>query len=183
MKKSNSGMHTISTKWGPLTIQWKDRLLEKIFFGSCVKNDILPAYLKNLLNWLVDPVSKKPDISLNSMHITPFQKKVYMAVSILEPGEISTYREISKTIGIKNASRAVGNALGRNPFPLLIPCHRIIKTDLSLGGFNGNKDVHIKKELLKSEGTLLDDVIIKKTVNSRSLKERLNKSKIGVTLI
>lgn len=81
---------------------------------------------------------------------TPFQRKVLLAEYGIPRGKISTYKRIAKHIGNPKASRAVGNALGSNPFPLVIPCHRAIRSDGTLGGYLGG--IEMKKELLTMEG-------------------------------
>lgn len=83
-----------------------------------------------------------------------FTEKVYAAVKKIKKGNIATYKEIAKSIGNPNAYRAVGNALNKNTSSA-VPCHRIIKEDMSIGGFNkGNAN---KIRLLKSEGAIIKD--------------------------
>jgi len=81
--------------------------------------------------------------------LTKFQKKVYQAAKTIPKGEVRTYGWVANMIGQPNASRAVGNALNKNPFPVIVPCHRVVASN-SLGGFaSGLKK---KKQLLRSEG-------------------------------
>ena len=80
-----------------------------------------------------------------------FTEKVYEVVGKIPRGRVLTYKEVAKLAGNKNASRAVGNILNKNYNPK-IPCHRVIRSDGKLGGYNrGSKN---KKEILKSEGYL-----------------------------
>jgi len=81
---------------------------------------------------------------------TDFEKKVLITEYNIPRGYVSTYSRIAKSIGIPKGARAVGNALANNPFPLVIPCHRAIRADGSLGGFQGGLDM--KKMLLEKEG-------------------------------
>lgn len=80
---------------------------------------------------------------------TDFEKAVWQALSEIPFGETRTYKWLAEKIGRPNASRAVGQALGRNPLPIIIPCHRIIESDGSLGGYSGGID--IKRRLLDME--------------------------------
>ncbi|MDD5477576.1 MAG: methylated-DNA--[protein]-cysteine S-methyltransferase [Candidatus Omnitrophica bacterium] len=80
-----------------------------------------------------------------------FQQKVLAAVYAIARGKTSTYQLIAKQLGKPNAARAVGAALAANPFPLLIPCHRVIHSDGSLGGYLGG--TKMKRELLRKEGS------------------------------
>ncbi|HUT83474.1 MAG TPA: MGMT family protein [Thermodesulfobacteriota bacterium] len=70
-------------------------------------------------------------------------------------GAVKTYGEIAEAIGTPGAFRAVGSALGRNPLPLFIPCHRVIRGDGELGGFSGPDGIVMKARLLRLEGILL----------------------------
>jgi methylated-DNA-[protein]-cysteine S-methyltransferase len=78
------------------------------------------------------------------------QKKVLLAEYGIPRGYISTYKRIADEIGIPKGARAVGNALAKNPFPIIIPCHRAIKSNGALGGFQGG--IEMKRKLLKMEG-------------------------------
>ncbi|NHJ19974.1 MAG: MGMT family protein [Candidatus Lokiarchaeota archaeon] len=78
------------------------------------------------------------------------QKEVLLAEYGIPRGWISTYKRIANKIGIQNGARVVGNALARNPFPIVIPCHRAIKTNGELGGFQGG--IEMKRALLEMEG-------------------------------
>lgn len=81
--------------------------------------------------------------------LTEFEKKVYLAVSKIPRGEARSYKWVAAKIGKPNAYRAVGNALNRNPYIGKVPCHRVIKSDGSIGGFA--RGIGRKRELLKSE--------------------------------
>ena len=85
--------------------------------------------------------------------ITPFEKKVYAAVSKIPAGETKSYGWVAKKIGSPKAARAVGNALNRNPYPGIIPCHRVVKSDGSIGGFS--MGIRLKKALLHKEGIMI----------------------------
>ena len=70
-------------------------------------------------------------------------------------GAVSTYQRIARHVGRPNGARAVGNALANNPFPVIVPCHRAIRTDRSLGGYQGG--FKMKRTLLEMEGIDFDD--------------------------
>lgn len=80
---------------------------------------------------------------------TDFEKTVWNVLHEVPYGETRTYKWLAEKIGKPNASRAVGQALSRNPIPILIPCHRIIESDGSLGGYTGG--IEIKRRLLDIE--------------------------------
>jgi methylated-DNA-[protein]-cysteine S-methyltransferase len=82
--------------------------------------------------------------------MTPFTQSVLEATKDVPFGHVATYQTIAKEIGKPGASRAVGNALGRNPVPVIVPCHRVIRADGSMGWYTGG--AHIKQKLLDIEG-------------------------------
>ena len=85
------------------------------------------------------------------LNTTPFTAKVLKETSKIPYGKVSTYKEIANRIGNPNAYRAVGNALSSNPIPIIIPCHRVIRSNGEIGGFGKNPELKIK--LLQHEGT------------------------------
>ncbi len=82
---------------------------------------------------------------------TPFQRKVWKAIARIPYGRVRSYKWVASRVGGKQYARAVGMALGANPVPIVVPCHRIISQDGSLGGFSCG--MPIKRRLLKLEGT------------------------------
>lgn len=89
----------------------------------------------------------------NNDSITEFQKDVYKILLCIPKGQIRTYKWVASKLGVPGASRAVGNALNKNPYAPHVPCHRIVRSDGSLGGYAGG--VGKKKELLRREGVKL----------------------------
>jgi O-6-methylguanine DNA methyltransferase len=94
------------------------------------------------------------DLSLDLERATPFQKSVLRAARRIPRGVVWTYGQIAQAIGKPRASRAVGQALGRNPIPIVIPCHRVVAGDGSLGGYSGGGGLDSKRLLLRLEGAL-----------------------------
>tara|TARA_B100000161_G_scaffold175324_1_gene125917 strand:- start:185 stop:466 length:282 start_codon:yes stop_codon:yes gene_type:complete len=87
---------------------------------------------------------------------TRFQIMVWNELKKIPKGEVRTYREIAIAIGKPNSARAVANACGRNPRPIEIPCHRVIRSDGRLGGYSGKGGISKKLRLLKKEGISLN---------------------------
>lgn len=90
---------------------------------------------------------------LLSDQITPFQKRVYLALLEVPSGTTISYGELARRIGCRSA-QAVGQALKRNPFAPDVPCHRVVAADGSLGGYNGRRDgeqLERKRQLLEKE--------------------------------
>ena len=86
---------------------------------------------------------------------TKFQLKVWKYLKTIKKGQIKTYLEVAKAINKPKAVRAVANAIGKNPHAPKIPCHRVIRSDGTLGGYSGSGGIKTKKKLLKSEGILV----------------------------
>ena len=84
-----------------------------------------------------------------------FQEQVLRAEHGISRGFVSTYQRIAAHLGRPSSARAVGMALARNPFPIIIPCHRVIRTDGTLGGYQGG--LAMKRKLLEMEGITIDD--------------------------
>lgn len=93
-----------------------------------------------------------PKINIEKLEGTPFQKKVWKALLNIQKGNTITYKELAKKIGKPKAVRAVANAVGANPLPVTIPCHRVIRSDGTLGGYSGKGGIKTKRILLKKEG-------------------------------
>ena len=86
---------------------------------------------------------------------TKFQKKVWNYIKSIKKGSLKTYKEVAIGINRPKSARAVANAVGKNPFAPKIPCHRVIRSDGSLGGYSGKGGIKTKKKLLKKEGISL----------------------------
>jgi len=112
------------------------------------------VYREQLLEYLVghrESFTFPLDLSIFA---TPFQRSVLDATAAIPFGDVKTYKEIATSIGKPGASRAVGNALGKNPLPIVIPCHRVIASNKGLGGFmrNAKGGREVKRRLLRLEG-------------------------------
>jgi len=84
-----------------------------------------------------------------------FSGKVLELTGRIPPGRVTTYGEIARALGNAGLSRAVGSTLNRNTRPIEIPCHRVVKSDGTLGGYSGG--IHEKIKLLRSEGIRIKD--------------------------
>jgi methylated-DNA-[protein]-cysteine S-methyltransferase len=125
------GVHFTGKEQGSLDMQ---------IIGEIV--DQLEAYFSGSLREFTIPV----DLSQTSV----FTRKVLEATAAIPYGETVSYGEIARAIDMPGATQAVGNALGANPVPIVIPCHRVIRSDGSMGWFTGGP--HIKRALLQLEG-------------------------------
>jgi methylated-DNA-[protein]-cysteine S-methyltransferase len=111
--------------------------------------------------WLADAVhaaARKHEAfkgPVDLARVGPFEREVLHALLRIPAGQVRTYGEIAREVGDPGAARAVGAACARNPLPLLIPCHRVVRSDGGLGGYSLRGGVELKRQLLESEGALV----------------------------
>jgi methylated-DNA-[protein]-cysteine S-methyltransferase len=98
-------------------------------------------------------VRRRLALPIDLRGVSPFQRRVLAAARRIPAGRVVSYGELARRIGRPRASRAVGQALGRNPLPILIPCHRIVASGGALGGYVGG--ARVKRKLLALEGAAL----------------------------
>ncbi len=91
-------------------------------------------------------------VSLDMSRAPPFHARVYETTRAIAPGQTRTYGEIARAIGDASAARAVGQALGRNPFAIIVPCHRVVGANDKLVGFSANGGIATKLRMLMIEG-------------------------------
>lgn len=135
---------------GDLTISEEDGKIVSLDWGWSPfqqENEIL-SKAKNLLEQYFDGENPKFDLPLNP-HGTEFQKNVWKIMCEIPYGSILTYGEISNRLN--SHARAVGMACGRNPIPIIIPCHRVVGQNGKLTGFSGGEGVETKRYLLELE--------------------------------
>lgn len=87
--------------------------------------------------------------------VPPFHRRVYKALCKIPAGKTVTYAELARLAGSPGAARAVGQAMAKNPYPVKIPCHRVVASNGGLGGYSGRGGLTAKRKLLKQEGVIL----------------------------
>ena len=160
---SNGGRRTFSTALGEVSVAWTSRGVSQVELPRRaprrrhrpVGHGPAPAAVQKLIDQLkayFDGRRVRPAATLDLAGATPFQRAVYREAQAIPRGSILTYGEIAEAIGRPRAARAVGQALGRNPVPVLIPCHRVVAATGGLGGFSAVGGVSLKKRMLTMEG-------------------------------
>lgn len=120
-------------------------------FGAPPRRAPLPAALRRRVRRALLGETRRAPVDLSRLQ--PFQRKVLERTMRIPRGEIRSYGDIAREIGRPRAMRAVGTALARNPVPLLVPCHRVVRGDGSLGSY-GLGGGRAKRALLEREGAL-----------------------------
>ena len=188
--------HTVvkSTPFGPVAIVWSDshgrprvlRILlsrpgcragvevRALFPGSsmssCREIEALAEKIRAFL--LGEDVRFSLDIARLDL-CSSFQRSVLQAEYEIPRGRVSTYGLIASHLGIMGGARAVGNALASNPFPIVVPCHRTVRGDRSIGGYRGSPEM--KRALLEAEGVVFDEC--GRVLTSRFYYEVTNQAK------
>jgi methylated-DNA-[protein]-cysteine S-methyltransferase len=165
------GIAVFDTAIGPCGIAWGDhgivgvhlpearasetreRLLDR--FPDATE-DAPPPHVRGAIEGigaLLD--GETPDLSgvaLDMDGVSPFHRRVYEVTRTIQPGETLSYGDVAAEAGSPGAARAVGQALGRNPFAIVVPCHRVLAANGRVGGFSATGGVSIKRRMLAIEG-------------------------------
>jgi methylated-DNA-[protein]-cysteine S-methyltransferase len=157
---------TFSSPLGTCAIAWNDAGLTRFLLpdperGSGGSTESVPppwvqAVIERIVKHLSGESQDFSDVRYDFSRVPEFERAVLQATMTVKAGQTSTYGEIATAIGKPTAaSRAVGSALGSNPWPLLIPCHRIVSASGKMTGFSGPGGVGTKVRLLALEGAQL----------------------------
>ena len=124
-----------------------DRLMDSVSAKVSPAIVRVPSAIDPVRSWLdaYFEGSPQPELHLDRSLITPFQDRVLTATAAIPPGEVRTYGQVATAVGNPKAARATGRALGANPIPVVLPCHRVVASDGSLHGYAGGLD---RKRLL-----------------------------------
>jgi methylated-DNA-[protein]-cysteine S-methyltransferase len=152
--------HLPATRAGPVTVWTSPKGVRRIEFGPLPRGrgadppEVWPPVLREAVRQLEQYFARKRtsfDLPLDLAGAgSGFQLHVYERLREIEYGRVASYGQIAKDIGKPDMARAVGQAVGANPIPILIPCHRVVASDGSLTGFGGG--LAAKAALLRLEG-------------------------------
>ena len=152
---------TLGTPLGTLTLEASDRGLSSIRFpnrpnrgieGKLTSNSVIKLAKQELTAYFTRQL-KEFSVPLD-WRGTAFQESVWQALTDIPYGETVSYGDIARAIGRPRSARPTGGAVGRNPLPIIVPCHRVIGSDQTLTGFTGG--LNIKVALLELEGRLVE---------------------------
>lgn len=142
----------MQTRLGPLRLKFSSHGLCGLAIGGDCRLPISTGALARQLQRYAAGKSVSFRVRLDLSTGTPFQQKVWRALLKIPRGETRSYLWVARHIGKPRAVRAVGAACGANPVGIIVPCHRVVASDGSLGGYTGG--LKWKKRLLKLEGAL-----------------------------
>jgi methylated-DNA-[protein]-cysteine S-methyltransferase len=155
MRQKRSGesfYDTLESPVGTLYLVFSGKILKEIFFkkpNEIIRKGEAPLLIKKELKEYFEDGREEFTQKIGFMKGTEFDRQVWLALKEVPYGETRTYKWLAEKVGKPAACRAVGQALSRNPIPILLPCHRIIESDGSIGGYSAGVD--IKRRLLEIE--------------------------------
>lgn len=161
--------NTVCSRFGEVTLIWREddpgpRVVEILlpsrqgrldqFAALRDRHETMDRLSEALCDYLEGKPVELPTHDLDWGRCSEFQRSVLVAERTIPRGRVATYHELAACVGKPKAARAAGTALARNPFPIIVPCHRTIRSDGSLGGFGGG--LPMKRALLEMEGVAFD---------------------------
>jgi methylated-DNA-[protein]-cysteine S-methyltransferase len=161
-------VHVVASEWGVAAIErdWSAEAVARRV-GERLDDNVVPAdgapplesrdrALRaglRAVTEIADGRDPSPDLPLDWRGVAAWDRRVLEGTRTLRRGQVTSYGRLARRIGAPGAARAVGAALGRNPFWLLVPCHRVVAGDGSIGGYGGGPDaLEVKRDLLALEG-------------------------------
>jgi methylated-DNA-[protein]-cysteine S-methyltransferase len=121
-----------------------------------VREDTPPPDVSEAIDAIVRLLDGEPDdlgsVVLDMEDMPEFHRRVYAVARTIPPGQTLSYGEVAKRLGEPGAAQAVGRALGRNPFPIVVPCHRVLAASGALHGFSAPGGIETKRRMLAIEG-------------------------------
>ncbi|NDD29157.1 MAG: methylated-DNA--[protein]-cysteine S-methyltransferase [Proteobacteria bacterium] len=168
----SSGSHRFSTAIGECAICWSPRGISALHLpdgipdlgSSAGLETKAPAQVaravEQVRRHLEGHAQQFDDLTLDLDHLPPFTRAVCLEARHIRSGEIVTYGELAARVGRPGSARAVGQALGRNPIPVIVPCHRIVAAHGRPGGFSAPGGLETKRRLLALEGVTLEMVTL-----------------------
>jgi methylated-DNA-[protein]-cysteine S-methyltransferase len=152
-------VHVFDTAIGRAAVEWDEQGITEVLMpgrsGLVDDGRELPAAIRAGVEGIVALLAGERrdlrEIALDDRAVDDFRRRVYAATRAIGPGETATYGEIARAIGDPGAARAVGAALGSNPFPIVVPCHRVLAADGALHGFSAPGGLATKRRMLEIE--------------------------------
>ncbi len=135
---------------GPKPAGVRARLLESLP-GAELDEDFFKTLQEQIAGYFEGAYVDFSDVPLDLESFSPFSRRVLAACKDVKIGQTATYSELAEKAGSPGAGRAAGSVMASNPLPLIIPCHRIIRTDGQMGGFTAPGGIPLKKKMLELE--------------------------------
>jgi methylated-DNA-[protein]-cysteine S-methyltransferase len=165
--------YAFDSRLGWMAIVWRNDRLTRLTFGHPSRPAALasleadgfvigqhcvspPTWIRQLADRLVSYAAgsdeRFDDVPLDLSHLSAFQARVVKACRRIGRGRVRTYGDLAASCGSAGAARAVGNVMAQNRFPIIVPCHRVVGSAGSLGGFSARDGINMKRRMLELEG-------------------------------
>jgi methylated-DNA-[protein]-cysteine S-methyltransferase len=157
-------MTTFDTALGRCAVRWSDLGITRVLLPSrAVLPDPadlpctdMPPFVRSAIEGMTAVMSGGSadlrDVPLDERGLDEFRRAVYAATREIEPGTTRSYGQVARAIGRPDTARDVGTALARNPFPIIVPCHRVVAANGALTGFSAPGGLETKRRMLELEG-------------------------------
>ena len=173
MLTETSGTYVFASELGWMALAWQDHCLTRLTFGHPSRAAALASLEADGIStapsetsppdWIEDVASRLQsyaagkeerfdDVPVNLSHLSAFQTRVAKACRRIGRGRVRTYGELAASCGSPGAARAVGNVMAKNRYPIIVPCHRVVGSAGSLGGFSARDGISMKRRMLDMEG-------------------------------
>ncbi len=161
---ARAALATFDTELGRCAVRWSAAGITRVLLptgvgrpGPATEDGLeVPPYVRQAIDGMVEVMAGgSPDLRalpLDERGIDDLRRAVYAATREIPPGTTRTYGEVARTIGRPDAARDVGAALARNPFPIIVPCHRVVAANGALTGFSAPGGLATKRRMLELEG-------------------------------
>ncbi len=141
-----------------------ETLIRKQFLESEPRPKLSPEIVRTVRAYFAGkPV--RFDVHLDLEGLTEFRRRVLAACRKIPRGRTATYADLARAAGSPGAARAAGSTMANNQFPLIVPCHRVVRSDGTIGGFSSAQGVRLKRRLLELEGALGNGATDRRTGN------------------
>ena len=160
MEKLQSYSFNIKTSGIYFALNCSDDKIKSINlnYGIAEKSGVVPLKFQNAADRLIESLYHPVEHILSDYDFDSFSTneiKIYSALMRVPPGKVISYGHLARIAGIPRGARYAGNLMAKNRFPILIPCHRVIKSDLMPGNFSAGNGIGLKTLLLETEGVVL----------------------------
>ncbi len=164
MDTSTQPMTTFETVLGRCAVRWSERGITRVLLPSrsrplapAIDNGArVPPFVRSAIegmtNVLAGGFADLREVLLDERGIDELRRAVHAATQEIAPGTTRSYGQVARAIGRPHAAREVGAALARNPFPIIVPCHRVVAANGALTGFSGPGGLATKRRMLELEG-------------------------------
>ncbi len=164
MERQPTSLVTFDTPLGRCAVRWTDAGISRVLLPG-VSGRTGPRYedaadlpmfvrhaVEGMITVLVGGSPDLRDVPLDVQGIDELRRAVYAATREIPPGTTRSYGEVARAIGRPDAARDVGGALARNPYPIIVPCHRVVAANGALTGFSAPGGLETKRRMLELEG-------------------------------